>query len=121
MVKKILITVLVLSAILFSGYNYFQSSSNKHAQFLLQQALFPDFTSRAQELKLSVRPLQIRLQEQAFYLTLATDKMESEARNHLLTKAQEIVKAWQETHPQYKNHTAVIVFSEELSASETKK
>ena len=110
--KKILISLFVFSALLVSGYNYFQSSSRKHREFLLNQALLPDFTRSVQTEKIPVTLKKVILEDELFILILNTSVTDSSLRNEIETKTKQIVQQWQSTQKEFKNYQFQISFED---------
>lgn len=116
MVKNILITALVLSAVLYSGYTYFQSSAHKHQQFLLEQSLFPDFMQKAREAGLPVQPKTTFLTDETFRFVITTPELDLQERENIRKRSLLIVQEWQQTQKEFHDHSPVIVFAEEVSS-----
>jgi hypothetical protein len=110
--KKILISLFVFSALLVSGYNYFQSSSQKHREFLLNQALLPSFTRSTQAESLNMSLEKVSLSEESFVLLLTTPETDPTARKELEEKASVIVREWQKTQLEFKNYQFQITFKD---------
>jgi hypothetical protein len=109
--KKILISLFVLSALLVSGYNYFQSSSLKHREFLLNQSLLPSFTRSVQAQNIPVSLEKVALgEDDSFTLILNSDESDPTAQKNLGEKVSEIVREWQTTQIEFKTYQFQVTF-----------
>lgn len=118
--KKILIPALILTALFVSGYSYFQSSAKKHRQFLLNQALFPDFTSAAHQLGLPVKIERTVLGDDRFTLVLKTPELNPDKRTEIANNASEIVENWQKTQTEFKDLESDVLLETETPSQEEK-
>ncbi|MFN9067851.1 MAG: hypothetical protein ACK5V3_11525, partial [Bdellovibrionales bacterium] len=110
--KKILISLFIFSALLVSGYSYFQSSSDKHREFLLNQALLPSFTRSAQAEKISANLKKVILEDDHFILVLSTTETDPSSRQNIEVKTQQIVKEWQKTQSEFQNYPFHVTFED---------